>query len=237
MPLAYNVRAFQAAPVSVEVNAKPAVEKLARLGAGMRNPAPVVRGLASAMRQHIRTAFAVGGFPQQWVPNRPNTIAAKGHSRVLHRTLGRGRSGLEAATTVTVSEVGREVGITMHTSALGRFHQEGRKGPWTIAPRNAPFLSFLVAGSGGQTGAAGRAAFRSSRARAQARRARTGRGSVPGRLGAVRVYALSVQHPGYPARPFLAPVDPATPQGDAFLQKHWRTPLRAYLFASAEGKK
>lgn len=239
MPLAYNVRAFQSAPLVVGVNAKPALEKLARLGAGMRNPGPPVRGLARAMQQHIHTAFAVGGFPTAWVPNRPNTIAAKGHSKPLWRS--RSGNGIEAATRVVVSEVGREFGITIHTSAVGRFHQEGRKGPWIIRPRNAPFLAFTVAGErvGGRTltGAEGRAAFQKRRGRAQTRRARTGRGSIPGRPGSVRVFAQRVVHPGYPARPFLPPMDPATAAGNAFLQKHWRTPFRAYIFGAAQGRR
>jgi len=233
MPLSYNVRAFYVAPVSTEVEAAAARETLARFGAGMRNPGPVVAQLAAAMRQHVRTQFAVGGNPQ-WVPNRLNTVAAKGHSKVLHG--GRGRSGIEAATSITVSEVGSEIGITVKTSAIGRFHQEGRKGPWTIAPHGNYPLRFQVAGvrEGGRTltGREGLAAFRERRSRALARRRATGRGQIPGRPGAVTVYALSVQHPGYPARPFLPPVDPNTQAGAAFLQRNWRTPLRAYLFGS-----
>jgi hypothetical protein len=233
MPLAYNVRAFQSAPLTAELDARAATETLARLGAGMRNPAPVVNGLAGAMRQHVRTQFAVGGNPA-WVPNKLNTVAAKGHSKPLHG--GRGKSGIEQSTRITVSEVGRELSITIHTSAIGRFHQEGRKGPWTIAPHGNYPLRFQVAGVtvGGRTltGREGLAAFRARRSRALARRRATGRGQIPGRPGAVTVYALSVQHPGYPARPFLPPVNPNTPAGDAFLQQHWRTPLRAYLFGS-----
>lgn len=230
MPLAYQAKVFQAAPLTVDVNAAQAQAMLARLAAGMRNPRPVVEGVATAIRQHVKTQFAVGGNPQ-WVPNKLNTVVAKGHSKALFR--GKGRSGIEAATVTTVEEKGQDLAITTRTSAIGRFHQEGRKGPWIIEAKKAPFLSFIVAGErvgGGvvvNLGAgrpAVRAAFRARRSSAQARRARTGRGVIPGRPGAHRVFVFRVTHPGYPARPFMPTID------DAFLQKHWRTPLRAYLF-------
>lgn len=239
MPLKYSVAMLTAAPVVAEVDAAVAVERLGRLGAGMRNPAPVVQGLAKAMRQHVKTAFAVGGFPTAWAPNKLNTVVAKGHSKPLHRA--RGSSGIEDATRVVVGYVGGEYQVTASTSAIGRFHQEGRSGPWTIQAKDPRHpLAFMVAGErlrGGGTvvnlgdgGPAVRAAFRARRARAQARRARTGRGSIPGRPGAVGVFALKVTHPGYPARPFMPPVDPSTSDGAAFLGKHWRKPLGEYLF-------
>ncbi len=231
MPLAYNVNVFRQAPITTELDSAPVREKLARLGAGMRNPLPVLNGLAGAMRQHVKTQFALGGNPA-WKPNALNTVVAKGHSKPLFRS--KSSSGIEAATHVTLSQAGSEYAIVASTSAIGRFHQEGRTGPWTIEPKNAPFLAFVVAGErrGGRTltGREGLAAFRARRSRALARRRETGRGQIPGRPGAVGVFALKVTHPGYPARPFMPPVDPATAEGAAFLQRYWRTPLGEWLF-------
>lgn len=185
-----------------------AAATMAALNAGMRDPSPVVQAMAASMRQHVKTQFALGGNPM-WVPNRPNTVAGKGHSKPLHGRV-RNRSGIKDATSVVTSQVGRQHHVTLHTSWLGRLHNEGRKGPWVIAPKRGGVLRFVVAGPssrGGRSQAAGRSS----------------------RGGPTVAFAAWVVHPGYPARPFIPVLD------DAWLQKHWRTPIREYLFGRVAG--
>lgn len=218
MPLSYNVRIAVQAPVQVTVDAAQASRTLARMAAGMRNPRPVVESMAKAVRQGIKTQFAVGGNPA-WKPNAPNTVAAKGSSKPLHG--GRGTSGIEKATHVDVVEQGKSFTIVVRTSALGRYHNYGRgvsvhQAKWLIKPVRAAALRFFVA--------EGRGSFRKSRSRAQANRRAGGRSSVPGRPGPKPAFAMHVWHPGYPARRFVPVID------QAWLQRNWRGPVRRYLF-------
>jgi phage gpG-like protein len=128
----------------------------------------------------VRTQFRLGGNPA-WKANRPNTIAAKGHSKVLHGS--RGRSGIEKATQVEFALGGpgsAAATLTVTTSAVGAMHQRGAKGPWVIKPRDAKALAFTVQGSKS-------AKRRGRRSKRQAE----------------LVFARHVKHPGYPARPFV----------------------------------
>lgn len=173
---------------------------------------PYVFALAKGIKADIRRQFQVGGDPS-WAPLRPNTVAGKKFFHKPSATLGGIRGGLfrsgSAAKGIAVAVertvVGKEWRISVLASKIARFHQEGRTGPWTITAKRAAYLSFPIAAS--YTGA--RSSLKSRKV-----------SKATAKVGWAK--KKSVQHPGYPARPFVR----VTP---ALVKREFTVPLQASL--------
>ena len=181
------------------------------LATRLRRPSPailarIVTTFAQGLKGEIGRQFRVGGDPA-WPPLAPNTLAGRKWraSRGMPGTRGQAilggaggglyRRGSGVRTLVEMADAGRRWRVSVYMSGIARLHQEGRRGPWTITARRAPFLSFPVA--------------------------RTARSSVKTRRVSVTVgwvRARSVRHPGYPARPFVRVTD-------GLLRASFREPL------------
>lgn len=206
-----------------------------RLAAGARPVGPVVEHFAKALKGSIDDDFKVGGrSPFVWKPDSRNTIAAKGHGKIL---IGKDGPKLQNAIKVEVvaSKAPTGYDVNVNVPQIGEFHQLGKTTPWTIAPKKAGgVLVFPVAEK--------REDFLVRRREAQLRRRKkvkaAGRGKkaraaavkstrIPSRPEQVMVFTRKpVKHPGYPARKFVV-------VREGLIQTEWREPLRRYLF---EGK-
>lgn len=202
-----------------------------RLAAGARPVDPVVNHFARALAASIDDDFRVGGrSPFVWKPDARNTIAAKGHGRILE-----GKNGPKLRKSIRVEVVASRAplayAVDVHVPRVGEFHQLGRTTPWTIAPKPGKFLRFEVAEK--------QEDFRARRRTAQLRRRNkvkaAGRSKtrqkaavrstrIPSRPDKIVVFTPKpVKHPGYPARKFVV-----VRQG--LIQTAWREPLGNFLF-------
>lgn len=195
--------------------ARDAERMVLRLGRVTRPIKPLVESFAAALRKSIDTDFALGGrAPFPWAPNRPNTIAAKGHGRILE---GKNGPRMRRGVRVTPTQLGgdQHFETSVHAPFPGSIHQNGAPGPWVIRPKNpGGFLVFRVAED--------RAVFSARRKTAQAKRRAGQTVKVPSRPGSRLVFARQVIHPGLPQRKFVV-VRPG------LLREAWYRPASKYL--------
>jgi hypothetical protein len=95
----------------------------------------------------VREAFERGvdpGTMTPWARNRPNTVAAKGHGRVLERSRRLKRSFTRGATGNVFSLSGKRLKVGSRLKVAHYAHEGTR--PHTIVPKKKTMLRFKTAG-------------------------------------------------------------------------------------------
>jgi phage gpG-like protein len=176
---------------------------------------PVFSAIGMELLKEIGKNFDAEGIWKKWAPMRPGTKLGRrqGSSSKLLAASGRMRASFRSEPMKSYVRVGSPM-------MLARLHHEGRKGPWTIAPRHAKALAFPSAG-----GASLKQRYAGPLAMIRGKNIQVVRKGKPGQAIKVvkfQTYAyhkrskafmsnvpmavvLKVRHPGYPSRPLLPP--------------------------------
>lgn len=104
---------------------------------------PVLAEWKQDVKKSIDSDFERGGDPR-WKANRPSTVEAKGHSRVL---FGKGGGSQIRDTIRVVVRRGswRKASIGAYDlTEYGVFHREGRPQGWTIRAKSGEYLTFPI---------------------------------------------------------------------------------------------
>lgn len=180
---------------------------------------PVFTAIGAEVMKEIDRNFQAEGVWSKWAPMRPNTKAGRrqGASSKLLQGSGRLRASFRMEPLATQVRVGSP-------SILAAYHHEGRKGPWTIAPKRAKALAFPVAQGGQSLKGMGQSrgvsvgmvrgnlihAAHKAGPGARIKVVRFGsygyqKRSASFMAGVPMAVVMKVRHPGYPARPLLPP--------------------------------
>lgn len=180
---------------------------------------PLFQAIGMELMKEIGKNFDAEGVWRKWAPMRPGTKLGRrqGTSSKLLQATGKIRASFRMEAMKSYVRVGSP-------SMIARLHHEGRKGPWTIAPRHAKALAFPFEG-----GASLKQRYAGPLAMMRGKNIQVVRKGKPGQWIKVvkfQTYAyhkrskafmsnvpmavvLKVRHPGYPARPLLPPDDVA----------------------------
>lgn len=136
------------------------------------------------------------GIWERWTPLAESTVYKR-------RTFGKSPADRALAAMkqhVKYRAAGTQVTVFVD-SPYSELHEEGRTGPWLIAPKNKKWLKFPFPASSFRGG------VKVQKVDIYQKVGKSGRRKKVGTSAGAFVYAKQVQHPGYPARRLMIPRD------------------------------
>jgi phage gpG-like protein len=155
---------------------------------------PVFSAIGMELIKQVGQNFETEGIWAKWAPMKESTKFSRrqgGSSKLLAAT-GKLRASFRMEAQKNFVRVGSPL-------MVARLHHEGRRGPWTIKPKNAKALAFPWAG-GTALGKGGSAKLGSY---SYHKRSKAFLSNTP------MAVVMKVIHPGYPARLLLPPPEVA----------------------------